>query len=126
MELLLKRATAVVGMCGYNTFCEVLSFDKKALFVPRVHPREEQYIRASRARELGLCEMLTPEEASVPKVLAQKLNSLPDLDKPSRVLEDSYLEGLETICRDIENLINAKARLSNGKTQDYFVESTIN
>jgi len=126
MELLLKRATAVVGMCGYNTFCEVLSFDKKALFVPRVHPREEQYIRASRARELGLCEMLTPEEASVPKVLAQKLNSLPNLDKPSRVLEDSYLEGLETICRDIENLINAKARLSNGKPQDHFVESTIN
>lgn len=126
MELLLERATAVVGMCGYNTFCEVLSFDKKALFVPRTHPREEQYIRASRARELGLCEMLTPDEASVPKVLAQKLNNLPDLDKPSEMLEKSHLGGLETICRDIENLINAKAGLSTGKVQALHVESTLN
>ncbi|MCP4185641.1 MAG: hypothetical protein GY761_20450 [Hyphomicrobiales bacterium] len=126
MELLLERATAVVGMCGYNTFCEVLSFDKKALFVPRTHPREEQYIRASRARELSLCEMLTSEEASIPKVLAQKLNNLPDLDKPSAVLKKSYLAGLETICLDIENMINAKTRLTTGKVQAHFVESTLN
>jgi predicted glycosyltransferase len=126
MELLLERATAVVGMCGYNTFCEVLSFDKKALFVPRTHPREEQYIRASRARELGLCEMLTPEEASIPKVLAQKLNNLPELENPSGALEKSYLGGLETICRDIESLINSKARLSTDKVQDHHVESTLN
>jgi len=126
MELLLERATAVVGMCGYNTFCEVLSFDKKALFVPRTHPREEQYIRASRARELGLCEMLTPEEASIPRVLAQKLNNLPELENPSGELEKSYLGGLETICRDIESLINSKARLSTDKVQDHHVESTLN
>jgi predicted glycosyltransferase len=126
MELLLERATAVVGMSGYNKFCEVLSFDKKALFVPRTHPREEQYIRASRARELGLCEMLTPEEASIPKVLAQKLNNLPELENPSGELEKSYLGGLETICRDIESLINSKARLSTDKVQDHHVESTLN
>ena len=58
--------------------------------------------------------------------LAQKLNNLPDLDNPSEVLEMSYLGGLETICRDIENLINAKARPSTGKVQAHFVESTLN
>ncbi|MCF6321147.1 MAG: hypothetical protein L3J32_05190 [Rhizobiaceae bacterium] len=107
MEMLLDRATAVVGMCGYNTFCEVLSFDKKALFVPRVPPRQEQYIRASRARELGWCEMLTPQEASVPKVLAQMLNRLPDLETPSNHLGEIDLGGLLTICTDIEQLINS-------------------
>ena len=42
-------------MGGYNTFCEILSFDKRALIVPRTAPRMEQIIRASpRAEELGL------------------------------------------------------------------------
>ena len=108
MEILLDRATAVVGMCGYNTFCEVLSFDKKALFVPRVQPRQEQYIRASRARELGLCEMLTPEEASIPKVLAKVLNRLPQLQKPSKNIAAKDLDGLVTICGDIEELTSKR------------------
>ncbi len=125
MELLLKKATAVVGMCGYNTFCEVLSFDKKALFVPRIQPRKEQYIRASRARELGLCEMMTLEEASIPKVLAQKLNGLPDIPPPSDVLEESYLDGLDNICLDIENLINATAPHPRFKVKSRFVESSV-
>src|SRR5215831_14393281 len=30
LEMLMERATAVVGMGGYNTFCEILSFDKRA------------------------------------------------------------------------------------------------
>jgi len=107
MEMLLDRAIAVVGMCGYNTFCEVLSFDKKALFVPRVQPRQEQYIRASRARELGWCEMLTPEEASVPKVLAQMLSALPDIETPSNRPGDIDLDGLVRICADVENLVSS-------------------
>ena len=63
MEELIAGAKAVVAMGGYNTYCEILSFDKPALIVPRVAPRQEQLIRASRAAELGLIEMLLPEEA---------------------------------------------------------------
>jgi len=53
LENLLARAAGVVAMGGYNTFCEILSFDKPALIVPRTAPRLEQYIRAQRAAELG-------------------------------------------------------------------------
>ena len=42
----MARAAGVVAMGGYNTFCEILSFDKPALVVPRVRPRLEQAIRA--------------------------------------------------------------------------------
>ena len=49
LELLMNRAHCVVAMGGYNTFCEILSFDKPALIVPRVKPRLEQAIRAERA-----------------------------------------------------------------------------
>ena len=61
VESLMARAAGVVCMGGYNTFCEVLSFDKKAVIVPRTEPRMEQYIRASRAQDLGLARMLKNE-----------------------------------------------------------------
>jgi predicted glycosyltransferase len=95
-------------MCGYNTFCEVLSFDRKALFLPRVHPRQEQYIRASRARELGLCEMLTPEEASVPSIMARAMRELPGRAVPSTMLVEGDLSGLDLICESIEELVSGR------------------
>ena len=108
MEVLLSGAVGVVGMCGYNTFCEVLSFDRKALFVPRTHPREEQFIRASRAQELGMSQMLTPEEASVPQTMARALRQLVDTALPSEVLQPGDLEGLDVICKDVEELAASK------------------
>src|SRR5262249_44800360 len=45
LEALMARSAAVVAMGGYNTFCEILSFDKRALIVPRTAPRLEQFIR---------------------------------------------------------------------------------
>jgi len=116
MEVLLKNAVAVVGMCGYNTFCEVLSFNRKALFVPRTTPRQEQYIRASRARELGMCEMLTPEEASIPRTMADALRSLPSGSSPAERLRPDDMNGLNIICDDVEELASrTKGRLSKIK-----------
>lgn len=108
LELLMRQAVGVVGMCGYNTFCEVLSFDRKALYVPRTHPRHEQYIRASRARELGLCQMLTPDEAAVPQVMARALRELPAMAAPSTALGRDDLSGLDEICDDVEKLVSTR------------------
>ena len=36
----------VVAMGGYNTFCEILTFDKPAVLVPRRRTRAGQYIRS--------------------------------------------------------------------------------
>lgn len=97
MENLVAGARAVVGMGGYNTFCEILSFDKPALIVPRVTPREEQLIRARRAADLGVIDMLRPEEAEDPARLAQALKVLPDRAPPSKVTSKLRLDGLEKI-----------------------------
>ena len=64
----MERAVGVVAMGGYNTFCEILSFDKRALIVPRTKPRMEQYIRAARGQELGLCRVLVEDERQGPQV----------------------------------------------------------
>ena len=61
MENLMAGASGVVAMGGYNVFCEILSCDIPTVIVPRTKPRLEQYIRASRAEELGLIRMLDKE-----------------------------------------------------------------
>ena len=58
----MARAAGVVAMGGYNTFCEILSFDKRALIIPRTAPRLEQFIRTKRAAELGLLAMLSEDQ----------------------------------------------------------------
>ncbi|OLE60037.1 MAG: hypothetical protein AUI36_12750 [Cyanobacteria bacterium 13_1_40CM_2_61_4] len=59
---LIERADRVVAMGGYNTICEVLSFEKHALIVPRVKPEPEQWIRAERLRDMGLVDVLHPDQ----------------------------------------------------------------
>lgn len=97
LEILMKNACAVVAMGGYNTFCEILSLDKRALIVPRTVPREEQLLRAQRASDLGLVRMLTEAQASQPAVMAEHINALENLQFPSRTMDDGFLGGLDNI-----------------------------
>jgi predicted glycosyltransferase len=102
MESLMANAVGVVAMGGYNIFCEVLSFDKPAIIVPRTRPRLEQYIRASRAEELGLVRMLLDDGTYDPKVMAAALRDLPKQNRPSDVVVPGLLEGLKNLARLIE------------------------
>ena len=108
MEELIAGASAVVAMGGYNTYCEILSFDKRALIVPRVVPREEQLIRACRASELGLVDMLLPEEAEDPVKLSAALKALMVRPLPSTCDPTLRLEGLSHISQEVEGWIDAR------------------
>src|SRR3546814_13332768 len=77
LESLMDRAIGVVCMGGYNTFCEVLSFDKRALVVPRTEPRMEQHIRAEPAQDLGLVPMLSDHGTQPSPPHAPPLPNLP-------------------------------------------------
>ena len=57
----MERAAAVACLGGYNTFCEVLSLNKRSLIVPRITPRAEQLLRAEAAQKLGLVQVLHPD-----------------------------------------------------------------
>ena len=97
-EAIMQQATAVVSMCGYNTFCEILSYDKRALIVPRTHPRREQELRAVRAAELGIVDVLLPKEADDPATMASTLHALSKRPKPSECGTRLSLDGLDVIC----------------------------
>ena len=105
IEKLIVDAKAVVGMCGYNTFCEYLSFDKRTLYVPRVRPREEQLVRATRAAELGLAKMLSPQDAAHPAIMAEALHDLVKSDVPSKTGHKNLLNGLDTIVYVVREII---------------------
>lgn len=99
MEELIASSRGVVAMGGYNTYCEILSFDKPALIVPRTMPREEQLLRATRAAALGMIDMLLPEEAADPARMARALRALSVRHPPSAGRPDLQLEGLTNISR---------------------------
>ena len=99
---LIQRADRVISMGGYNTMCEVLSFEKHALIVPRVSPKPEQFIRAQRMQELGLVEMLHPSKLNPRAItdwLARDVGSPP----PSRSRID--FGGLKRISGLLEELL---------------------
>ena len=105
-EALIDNAAAIVAMGGYNTFCEILSFDKRALVVPRTRPRLEQFIRASRSQEFGLVKMLVHDalhdlEADSPdwRHMATALRHLPQQGLPSDVVLPGLLDGLDNVNR---------------------------
>jgi len=91
---LLRRASAVVGMAGYNTVTEILQARTPAVLCPRSFPRREQLIRAERLAALGLVECLPHPEpaelrAAVERALARgrMQGPIPPLDGHARLCD---------------------------------------
>ncbi|OCJ09181.1 hypothetical protein A6U87_10055 [Rhizobium sp. AC44/96] len=110
MEELVAGAVGVVAMGGYNTYCEILSFDKPALIVPRIKPREEQLLRAQRASELGLVDVLLPEQSADPAVMAAALKRLPQRLPPSESGCTLQLDGLNHISQTVGHWLDSRGR----------------
>ncbi len=107
---LMERAAGVVAMGGYNTFCEILSFDKRAIIVPRTRPRQEQLIRARAARNVGLVEMLDADRGRDPLAMATALRQLPQQGLPSNVVVPGLLDGLPSVLRLVAKQLAQRQR----------------
>jgi predicted glycosyltransferase len=66
----MAASDVVVAMAGYNTVCEILSLNKRAVTVPRAYPVHEQWIRGERLARLGLIDAIHPDTLN-PYRLAQ-------------------------------------------------------
>lgn len=97
VETLMANAAGIVAMGGFNSFCEILSFDKPSILVPRTEPRREQLIRATSAAELGLVRVLEDDGVRPPTVMAQALRDLGNQARPSSVHIPGLLDGLSNI-----------------------------
>ncbi len=106
IEDLFVGAEGVVSMGGYNTFCEVLSFDKRAVIVPRTVPRLEQWIRASHAEDLGLVRMLDEvRDGLTPQAMITAIRNLPNQPLPSEAISAGLLDGLDYVTRRVATLL---------------------
>jgi predicted glycosyltransferase len=108
IESLIDQAIGVVAMGGYNTFCEILSFDKPGLLVPRTVPRKEQYIRASRAQEMGLVRMLVNDGVRSPQDMATALHYLASQPRPSMAMQPGMMDGLHTVNQLVDWLLRGR------------------
>lgn len=104
MESLIIGAAGMITMGGYNTFCEILSFDKPALLYPRVTPRTEQLIRGRRADELGIVTLLDPDTITSEKLI-QYIDGFENLPKPSSGFLPGMLDGMNTISERMIDLL---------------------
>lgn len=90
VDRLIDAADVVVTMGGYNTLCEILSRGRRAIVVPRVHPRKEQLVRARRFSDLGLLRMIHPDELapeSLAAMLDRELDASAAAASPSAALD---------------------------------------
>nr|CAA6829282.1 MAG: Mlr3248 protein [uncultured Thiotrichaceae bacterium] len=119
LEYLLSNANAIVAMGGYNTFCEILSFDKPALIIPRSKPRREQLIRATKACDLGLVSMLDPEVDDATHIMVDALLKLPQQLHPSQASGENYLTGLEKLSQRFATAIGTPENTDTPKVLFY-------
>lgn len=109
IESLFAGADSVVSMGGYNTFCEVLSFDKRAVIVPRTKPRLEQWIRANRAEEIGLVRNLDEfRDGLSPQSMIAAIRALPSQCRPSEAGADGLLDGLDVVIERAQHLMSLR------------------
>jgi predicted glycosyltransferase len=85
-------ADCVVGMAGYNTCCDLLTFRRPSVLVPRGGPSREQQIRAERLAAWGLTSVVQPEELDAAR-LAREIGA--QLDTPPPPTPPVSLAGLE-------------------------------
>jgi len=109
-EALIRHAKAVIGMCGYNTFSEVITRNKRVLFVPRQAPRMEQLIRAERAKELDLCEAVRAKEAMNPDGFARHITALINSEGKPQAARALDSRGLERICDKVASILDMQNR----------------
>ncbi len=115
IETLFAGASGVICMGGYNTFCEVLSFDKRAVIVPRTTPRLEQWIRASRAEDLGLVRMLDEKrDGLTADSMIRAIRELPSQPLPSQAIESGLLDGLDYVTQRIDALLGEEKQRATG------------
>ena len=77
------RADCVVGMAGYNTVCDVLSYRRPAVLVPRPGPSQEQSMRADRLEAWRAVEVVRASELSGPAIASAIQTALSRGDPPA-------------------------------------------
>ena len=98
---LIGKADRLITMGGYNSVCEILSLEKKSLIVPRVKPRMEQWVRACRLQQLGVVDVLHPDNISPEKITDWLVSDGPKIDDVRKKIDLNGLHRLSILIGSI-------------------------
>ncbi|RMD51617.1 MAG: glycosyltransferase, partial [Candidatus Thermofonsia bacterium] len=108
----LNASDLIISMAGYNTTCEILSMQKRAILIPRARVRAEQRIRATRLAELGIVHSLLPDQLT-PDTLWHAVHTALQVPPPTHSLN---MNGLPHISLAVAALLhNAPIPQANGR-----------
>lgn len=97
----IAEADLVVTMGGYNSLMECLSFARRTLVVPRIFPRQEQWIRSQAFAARGLVEVADPRELEPTELLNQMLEILELPPPPPAASTGLRLDGARRFTRAV-------------------------
>jgi len=101
------ESDVVVSQAGYNTVCELLSFSRRAILVPRSEPVREQLIRARLMAERGFFDCIEPKDLTPETLISKVLEALHSSPITSGTLD---LDGLPVIRERVRALLNCQRR----------------
>jgi predicted glycosyltransferase len=103
-DLLERYASArlVVSLAGYNTVCELLSFARRAILVPRSQPVSEQLIRARLLATKGYFDLIEPQDLKPEILIDRVLTGLQPISVVAPLLD---LDGLPRIRERVSELL---------------------
>lgn len=101
---LMAMADVIVSMGGYNSVCEILSLNKRAIVIPRYRPTEEQWIRADRMSRLGYFKTIHPDELT-PELLLNNLTECLLANQTIPDIPEINLDGLPFVAARIRSLL---------------------
>lgn len=102
----MDAADLVISMGGYNTVCEILSLQKKAVVVPRVKPVEEQWIRAERMARLGFFKTIHPDLLAPRSLMTAVMDELSAKKRSPAQLPELDLGALPRIACWVSRLLS--------------------
>ncbi len=111
----LASADVVVSMAGYNTMCELLAAAVPAVVIPRIRPRVEQLIRASRFAERGAVAMLHPDRLNPSTLRAALLrrSTVPRAEIRAAVGAGFDLSGLDGAANAVTEALSYRSALAS-------------
>jgi predicted glycosyltransferase len=102
------ESDVVISQAGYNTVCELLSFSRKAILVPRSEPVREQLIRSRLLAARGFFEFIEPQDLTPETLISKVLEALNSPSQAKAAMLD--LDGLPVIRERVRALLNCRRR----------------
>ena len=116
----MEAADTVVCMGGYNTICEILSLNKRAIVVPRIQPVQEQWLRAERMAQLGLFKAVHPDYLTPQRLIDAVLEQLSRESNQRRPIFRLNLDALPQISQELVQLVySSTTRFKAKKTASF-------